>query len=86
MGNGRQSHKFSSPKNRDGILCIVLVLMEIHADAMEIKKQLIDLEWPYQPIIPTLPTLPILPILPTLPYNTYVTNISNITNIINITL
>ena len=48
MKNGRQNHKFSSPKIEAVYFCIVLVLMEIHAGGNQggDEKQLIDLEWP----------------------------------------
>ena len=49
MGNGRQNHKFSSLKNRGGILLYCAGAggntcgRKLRGD----EKQLIDLEWPY---------------------------------------
>ena len=49
MGNGRQNHKFSSPKNRGGILlyCASADGNTCGRKSRRDEKQLIDLEWPY---------------------------------------
>ena len=49
MGNGRQNHKFSSPKNRGGILlyCACADGNACGRKSRGDEKQLIDLEWPY---------------------------------------
>ena len=48
MGNGRQNHKFSSPKNRGGILlyCAGADGNTCGQKSRGDEKQLIDLEWP----------------------------------------
>ena len=48
MGNGRQNHKFSSPKNRGGILlyCAGADGNTCGRKSRGDEKQLIDLEWP----------------------------------------
>ena len=48
MGNGRQNHKFSSPKNRGGILlyCAGADGNTCRRKSRGDEKQLIDLEWP----------------------------------------
>ena len=48
MGNGRQNHKFSSPKNRGGILlyCASADGNTCGRKSRGDEKQLIDLEWP----------------------------------------
>ena len=48
MGNGRQIHKFSSPKNRGGILlyCAGADGNTYGRKSRGDEKQLIDLEWP----------------------------------------
>ena len=53
MGNGRQNHKFSSPKNRGGILlyCAGADGNTCGRKSSGDEKQLIDLEWPYNNII-----------------------------------
>ena len=47
--NGRQNHKFSSPKNRGGILlyCAGADGSTCRWKSRGDEKQLIDLEWPY---------------------------------------
>ena len=47
MGNGRQNHKFSSPKNRGGILlyCAGTDANTCGRKSSGDEKQLIDLEW-----------------------------------------
>ena len=49
MGNGRQNHKFSSLKNRGGILlyCAGADGNTCGRKSRGDEKQLIDLEWPY---------------------------------------
>ena len=49
MGNGHQNHKFSSPKNRGGILlyCAGTDGNTCGWKSRRDEKQLIDLEWPY---------------------------------------
>ena len=49
MGNGRQNHKFSCPKNRGGILlyCAGADGNTCGQKSRGDEKQLIDLEWPY---------------------------------------
>ena len=49
MGNGHQNHKFSSPKNRGGILlyCAGTDGNTCGRKSRRDEKQLIDLEWPY---------------------------------------
>ena len=49
MGNGRQNHKFSSPKNRGGILlyCAGADGNTCGRKSRGDEKQPIDLEWPY---------------------------------------
>ena len=56
MGNGRQNHKFSSPKNRGGILlyCAGAGGNTCGRKSRGDEKQLIDLEWPYNNIMITL--------------------------------
>ena len=48
MGNGRQNHKFSSPKNRGGILlyCAGAGGNTCGRKSSGDEKQVIDLEWP----------------------------------------
>ena len=48
MGNGRQNHKFGSPKNRGGILlyCAGADGNTCGRKSRGDEKQLIDLEWP----------------------------------------
>ena len=48
MGNGRQNHKFSSPKNRGGILlyCAGADGNTCGRKSRGDEKQLINLEWP----------------------------------------
>ena len=49
MGNGRQNHKFSDPKNRGGILlyCAGAGGNTCGRKSRGDEKQLINLEWPY---------------------------------------
>ena len=53
MGNGRQNHKFSSPKNQGGILlyCAGANGNTCGRKLSGDEKQLIDLEWPYNSVI-----------------------------------
>ena len=48
MGNGRQNHKLSSPKNRGGILlyCAGADGNTCGRKSRGDEKQLLDLEWP----------------------------------------
>ena len=48
MGNGRQNHKFSDPKNRGGILlyCAGAGGNTCGRKSRGDEKQLINLEWP----------------------------------------
>ena len=52
MGNGRQNHKFSGPKNRGGILlyCAGAGGNTCGRKSRGDEKQLINLEWPYRPL------------------------------------
>ena len=53
MGNGRQNHKFCSPKNRGGILlyCAGADGNTCGWKSRGDEKQLIDPEWPYSTIV-----------------------------------
>ena len=56
MGNGHQNHKFSSPKNRGGILlyCAGTDGNTCGRKSRRDEKQLIDLEWPNNEIKNTI--------------------------------
>ena len=58
MGNGRQNHKFSSSKNRGGILlyCAGADGNTCGWKSKGDEKQLIDLEWPITMLQETLCT------------------------------